>query len=168
MTVPRDEPHVTSDAEATEEAALPLDGGIIYVCQDGPRYATALALIHGSGSSSRTWGPMTRLLSASHRVIRVDLLGHGQSDKPADGDYKIPAQARRVAGALDWLGVDHVIVVGRRKRRRLGSRRGRRGWLTRRIRSNLWRLARRGVPTDGSSRVTECSGSRCGTSSTMS
>ena len=55
---------------------------------------------------------MVPLLTASHRVIRIDLLGHGRSDKPADGDYEITAQARRVAGALDRLGVEHVIVVG--------------------------------------------------------
>ena len=78
MTVPRDDPHVSSDAEATDEATLPLDGGTIYVCQDGPRDAPALVLIHGSGSSSRTWNPMVPLLTAAHRVIRIDLLGHGR------------------------------------------------------------------------------------------
>jgi pimeloyl-ACP methyl ester carboxylesterase len=112
MTVPHDEPHVKRDAEAAEEATLPLDGGNIYVRQDGPRDAPALLLIHGSGSSTRTWDPMVPLLTTSHRVIRIDLLGHGRSDKPADGDYAIPAQGRRVAAALDRLGVGHVIVVG--------------------------------------------------------
>ena len=52
------------------------------------------------------------MLTTSHRVIRIDLLGHGRSDKPADGDYEIPAQARRAAAAVDRLGVDPVIVVG--------------------------------------------------------
>ena len=36
MTVPHDEPHVKRDAEATEEATLLVDGGNIYVCQEGP------------------------------------------------------------------------------------------------------------------------------------
>lgn len=108
MTVP----HAKSDFEATEEATLPLDGGNIYVRQDGPRDAPALLLIHGSGSSTRTWDPMVPLLTASHRVIRIDLLGHGRSDKPADGDYEIPRQGRRAAAALDRLGAQHAIVVG--------------------------------------------------------
>jgi len=112
MTVPHDEPHVRSDAEATEEATFRLDGGNIYVRQDGPRDAPALLLIHGSGSSTHTWDPMVPLLTTSHRVIRIDLLGHGRSDKPADGDYAIPAQGRRAAAALDRLGVEHAIVVG--------------------------------------------------------
>jgi pimeloyl-ACP methyl ester carboxylesterase len=111
MTVPHDEPHVKSD-QATGEATLPLDGGNIYVRQDGPRDAPALLLIHGSASSTRTWDPMVPLLTTSHRVIRIDLLGHGRSDKPADGDYAIPAQGRRVAAALDRLGVRHAIVAG--------------------------------------------------------
>lgn len=112
MTLPHDEPHVKSDAEATEEATLPLDGGNIYVRQDGPRDAPMLLLIHGSGSSARTWDLMVPLLTGSHRVIRIDLLGHGRSGKPADGDYSIPAQARRVAAALDRLGAGPAIVAG--------------------------------------------------------
>ena len=111
MTVPHDEPHVKS-GQAAEEATLPLEGGSIYVCQDGPRDAPALLLIHGSGSSTRTWDPLVPLLTTSHSVIRIDLLGHGRSDKPAYGDYAIPVQGRRVAAALDRLGVRHAIVAG--------------------------------------------------------
>jgi len=91
---------------------LPLDDGDIYVCQDGPRDAPALLLIHGSGVSSRSWDALVPLLTESHRVIRIDLLGHGRSAKPADRDYAIPEQARRVGVALDRLGVPHAIVVG--------------------------------------------------------
>jgi pimeloyl-ACP methyl ester carboxylesterase len=109
MTIPPDEPHMTSNADA---GLLPLHGGEIYVRQDGPRDAPALLLIHGSGSSIRSWDLLVPLLTVSHRVIRVDLLGHGRSARPADGDYEIPAQARRVAAAVDRLGVEHVIVVG--------------------------------------------------------
>lgn len=108
MMTPHDEPQVTSDAGET----LPLDGGSVYVCQDGPRDAPALLLIHGSASSRRIWDPLVPLLATAHRVIRIDLLGHGRSDKPADGDYAIPAQARRAAAALDRLGVRHAIVAG--------------------------------------------------------
>jgi pimeloyl-ACP methyl ester carboxylesterase len=108
MTVPNNEPLTKGDTEATVAATLPVDGGNIYVRQDGPRDAPALVLIHGSGSSTHTWDPMVPLLATSHRVIRTDLLGHGRSDKPADGDYAIPAQARRVAAALDRLGVEQA------------------------------------------------------------
>lgn len=110
MTVPHDEPHANS-IQAAAEATLPLDGGI-YIRQDGPRDAPALLLIHGSGSSTRIWDPMVPLLTTSHHVIRADLLGHGRSGKPADGDYAIPAQGRRIAAAMDRLGVTRAIVTG--------------------------------------------------------
>ncbi|MCR6489078.1 alpha/beta hydrolase [Amycolatopsis sp. OK19-0408] len=84
----------------------------IHVRQDGPRDAPALLLIHGSASSSRSWDALVPLLTGAHHVIRVDLLGHGRSAKPADADYRIPAQARRIAAALDHLGVATAVVAG--------------------------------------------------------
>jgi pimeloyl-ACP methyl ester carboxylesterase len=99
-------------AEATGDSTLPLDGGNIYVRQDGPRNAPAVVLIHGLAGWTRWWDSLTPLLARSHRVIRIDLLGHGQSAKPAGPGYEIPEQGRRVGQALDRLGVQHVIVVG--------------------------------------------------------
>jgi pimeloyl-ACP methyl ester carboxylesterase len=52
------------------------------------------------------------MLARSYRVIRVDLLGHGQSAKPAGPGYAIPEQARWVREALDRLGVKRAIVAG--------------------------------------------------------
>jgi len=100
------------DAEATGNSTLPLDGGNIYVSQDGPRDAPALVLIHGLGASTRWWDRVVPTLATSYRVIRIDLLGHGRSAKPAGGGYAIPQQGRRVGQALDRLGVKHTIVVG--------------------------------------------------------
>lgn len=112
MTVSDGGSYVNGGTEATESSTLSLDESDIYVCQDGPRDAPALLLIHGSASSTRSWDPMVPLLTGSHRVIRIDLLGHGRSAKPADRSYAIPDQARRVGAALDRLGVEHAVVVG--------------------------------------------------------
>lgn len=111
MTIPDGGPHVKGDRETTE-TSLPLDDGKIYVCQDGPHDAPALPLIHGSAASTRSWDPLVPMLTRSHRVIRIDLLGCGRSAKPAGPSYEIPDQARRVGVALDRLGVKHAIVVG--------------------------------------------------------
>ena len=100
------------DADATGNQTLPLDGGNIYVRQDGPRDAPALVLLHGLGGSTRWWDRVVPMLARSYHVIRIDLLGHGRSAKPAGGGYAIPQQARRVGQALDRLGVTHAIVVG--------------------------------------------------------
>ncbi|GAB3965043.1 alpha/beta hydrolase [Actinoallomurus acanthiterrae] len=103
-------PDLNGDAAATE--ILPLDDGDICVCQDGPRDAPALLLIHGTASSTRSWDALVPLLTKSYRVIRIDLLGHGRSAKPAGGGYEVPEHGRRVGVVLDRLGVEHAIVVG--------------------------------------------------------
>lgn len=89
-----------------------LEGGELHVCQDGPRDAPALLLIHGTAASARSWDPMVPLLTGAHRVIRIDLLGCGRSAKPEGASYAVPDQARRVGAVLDRLGVEHVSVVG--------------------------------------------------------
>ena len=112
MTIPDRQLHVKGAPEAAEESTLPLDDGDIYVCQEGPRDAPVLLLIHGSASSTSSWDSLVPLLTESHRVIRVDLLGHGRSAKPAGASYETRDQARRVGEALDRLGVKHATVVG--------------------------------------------------------
>ncbi|MFI7467292.1 alpha/beta fold hydrolase [Nonomuraea sp. NPDC049646] len=102
----------SSHGDTTESTILTLDDGDLHVCQDGPRDAPALLLIHGSASSARSWDEMVPLLTGSHRVIRIDLLGHGRSAKPDDRGYTTPDQARRVGEALDLLGVRQAVVAG--------------------------------------------------------
>ena len=50
-------------------------------------------------------------LARRHRVIAVDLLGHGGSEKPSSG-YSVSSQAEVVAEALGKLGVRNAEVVG--------------------------------------------------------
>ena len=63
---------------------------------------------------------MIPLLARQHRVVAIDLLGHGGSEKPTSG-YSIANQADLVAQALAKLGVQR-----RRGRRPLARRRRRR------------------------------------------
>lgn len=108
MTNREPRPHSTAAAEVT----LTLDDGEVYVREDGARDAPALLLIHGNASSSRWWDEMVPLLTAPHRVIRIDLLGYGRPAKPADASYALADQARRAGAAMDRLGVERVIAVG--------------------------------------------------------
>lgn len=82
----------------------------MHVVHDGPWEASPLLLIHGSGASGSSWGPVVSPLAARHHVIRVDLPGHGQS--PPAPSYDVPEQAGRVAALLDEFGFGHVTVVG--------------------------------------------------------
>jgi pimeloyl-ACP methyl ester carboxylesterase len=67
-------------------------------------------LVHGLGGTSTYYEPLARRLVHSHRVIRLDLAGHGRSrlaGRPSIGGWTIEA-----TGVLDSLGVDHASVVG--------------------------------------------------------
>jgi pimeloyl-ACP methyl ester carboxylesterase len=54
---------------------------------------------------------MIPLLERRHRVVAIDLLGHGGSEKPRSG-YAIEEQGALVAEALSRLGVRGATVVG--------------------------------------------------------
>lgn len=85
-------------------------GEQMHAVHNGSRQAPPLLLIHGSGASGASWGPMVDFLAQRHRVIRVDLPGCGQS--PPAPSYAVPEQARRVAEILDDLALNHVAVAG--------------------------------------------------------
>jgi pimeloyl-ACP methyl ester carboxylesterase len=80
------------------------------VVHDGVREAPGVVLVHGSGASGGSWGPVVRVLAGEYHVVRVDLPRCGLS--PGVGSYKVTAQADRVAGVLDELGLRRVVVVG--------------------------------------------------------
>lgn len=76
----------------------------------GPEGAP-IVLLHCFGCSSQWWNPILAQLNERHRVIRIDLIGHGGSEKPQSG-YEITAQSAAVAEALNSLGVQGATVVG--------------------------------------------------------
>lgn len=82
----------------------------MHVDRDGPRDAPPLLLIHGSGASGASWGPVVPALAARHHVVRTDLPGCGRS--PRATSYDVPAQTGRVAALLDELGLRAVTVAG--------------------------------------------------------
>ena len=75
------------------------------------RRGAPIVLLHCYSCSLHWWDALAPLLAEDHRVIRIDLLGHGGSEKPPSG-YSIEDQAGLVAGALDQLGVQGAVVVG--------------------------------------------------------
>lgn len=105
--------HETKSASVTEPGGrlLKLAGGEVEAVERGPRDATPIVLIHCFSCAINWWDGMMPILDRSHRVIAIDLLGHGGSEKPTSG-YTIPNQANLVAEALSRLHVTDAMVVG--------------------------------------------------------
>jgi pimeloyl-ACP methyl ester carboxylesterase len=105
--------HETKAAEVTESNGriLHLSGADLEVVEKGPRNADPIVLIHCFTCAIDWWDRLMPLLDREHRVVAIDLLGHGGSEKPRSG-YSIPNQADLVAQALSRLGVREAEVVG--------------------------------------------------------
>jgi len=103
----------TKGAEVTEPGGriLHLRDGDMQVTEHGPRGASPIVLIHCFSCAINWWNRVMPLIDRHHRVIAVDLLGHGGSEKPASG-YTPPDQADLVAEALEKLGVRNAVVAG--------------------------------------------------------
>jgi pimeloyl-ACP methyl ester carboxylesterase len=81
-----------------------------YVESGDPAAAPAL-LLHGSGSSSRTWDRFTpRLTAAGYRTIAVDLRGHATSDRSRD--YSLASIRDDVLGLLDAFDLRATVLIG--------------------------------------------------------
>lgn len=93
---------------------LVIDGQKIFYLDNENRSAKrTILLIHGFGDSSLTWTQFSRRLRDNDfRIVVPDLLGFGQSDRPAQADYRYPAQSARLFALMQKLGVEEFHVAG--------------------------------------------------------
>ena len=84
----------------------------VHVRDSGPRDAPVVVLLHGFGSSLHTWDAWAQGLSATHRVIRLDLPGSGLSPPDPDNDYTDARSLQLLLRLLDALGVQRASWVG--------------------------------------------------------
>jgi pimeloyl-ACP methyl ester carboxylesterase len=103
----------TKDAELNVEGAeiVETSHGGVQVLDEGDPAGSPIVLIHCFTCSIEWWQKLAPLLADGHRVLSVDLLGHGGSDKPGAG-YSIEDQAGALAESLSSLGVQGATVVG--------------------------------------------------------
>src|SRR4051794_13528748 len=76
--------------------------------------ARVTVLLHGLLFSQRMHDALARSLAGrGHRVVTLDLLGHGASDRPADmWRYSMTEFGREVVALLDHLEIEAAVVMG--------------------------------------------------------
>jgi len=93
-----------------------VEGSRLYYYAAGTRGAGEPVLfLHGFPASSHLWRAVVRDLSAcapGHRLVVVDLLGFGRSDRPLDHSLSATAHALRLRILMDELRIDAACVVG--------------------------------------------------------
>jgi pimeloyl-ACP methyl ester carboxylesterase len=98
----------TSDAAGTGQYAE-VNGINLYFETHGD--GRPLILLHGGLGSGEMFGPVLPAFTDGHRVIAVDLQGHGRTadiDRPLD----VRLMADDIAALIDHLGLDRPDVVG--------------------------------------------------------
>jgi pimeloyl-ACP methyl ester carboxylesterase len=95
--------------------SFPHAGHRIAYTEHGPGdSARTTILIHGLLLSQKMHLPLARALAdRGNRVVTIDLLGHGVSDRPLDmGLYSVALFAEQVIGLLDHLEIDQAVLAG--------------------------------------------------------
>ncbi|HET8943636.1 MAG TPA: alpha/beta hydrolase [Dehalococcoidia bacterium] len=89
---------------------IKVNGETIHYVDEGK--GPAIVLIHGLGGHTYSYRTLIPDLARDHRVVALDLLGFGYSERVRDADYSHAAQARRVVGLMDALGIETASLVG--------------------------------------------------------
>ncbi len=95
------------EVRATDGTALRF-----HYVDEGPRAAAPILLLHGNPSWSYLHRKMIRdLLALGHRVLALDLMGLGRSDKPVDrADYTLASHIGWVSDWLEALALEDVTL----------------------------------------------------------
>lgn len=96
----------------SEAVDLPGSAGVrLRADVSGPTTGRPVVLLHGGGQTRHSWGSTGRLLAErGWRAYAVDMRGHGESDWPADGDYRLDAFAADVRAVGAGLAAPPVLV----------------------------------------------------------
>lgn len=91
-----------------------LDGvGGVRIAGDrrGDPQAPAVVFLHGGGQTRHSWGGAAAAVAErGFQGITIDLRGHGESDWPVDGDYRVTSFAGDVLEVLRQLPQQSVLV----------------------------------------------------------
>jgi len=89
-------------------AAFDHDGVRLHYRDEGE--GRAMVFVHGVGSTLEAWDPVLPHMPPG-RYIRIDLRGHGGSDR-APGPYSLEMMAEDVVALITHLGLENVALFG--------------------------------------------------------
>lgn len=116
-------PYTALTGRAWPEASLQLPGvqarhGLtkpprLHYVELNPAGRDPIVFLHGLGSYLKFWRHQLDVFAErGHRVIAIDHLGFGKSDKPATYPYDLVSQSEALREVLEALGVESPILVG--------------------------------------------------------
>lgn len=72
----------------------------------------AVVLCHGFTTTGAFWREQVETFSATHRLVIIDLPGHGASPRPAHRDYTMEAFVGDLERVFDALRISDAVLIG--------------------------------------------------------
>src|SRR5439155_26854134 len=91
---------------------LDLGGVRMHYLDEGPRDAEPIFCVHGNPTWSFIWRRLIADQSRERRVIAVDHVGCGLSDKPQDYSYRLEQHLANLRRLVETLDLKNVTLVG--------------------------------------------------------
>jgi haloalkane dehalogenase len=86
-------------------------GGLLHYVDEGPRDADPIVCVHGNPTWSFAFRRIVKSFSKTHRVIALDHLGCGLSDKPQEHAYTLAGHAENLTALVRALGLERITLV---------------------------------------------------------
>jgi pimeloyl-ACP methyl ester carboxylesterase len=88
-----------------------VDGLTIHSSVTGTGTST-IVFVHGWTCDASSWAAQVPAFNGSHRVVTLDLPGHGRSDSPKDGKFSMDLFARAVEAVRVEVNAEKIVLVG--------------------------------------------------------
>ncbi|MGQ5701687.1 alpha/beta fold hydrolase [Sandaracinobacteroides sp. A072] len=109
--IPADELRTRHATPASRFVAVK-PGLVVHLRDEGLRDGPPLILVHGSGASLHSWEPWVARLGGAHRLISLDLQGHGLTGPHPDSCYSLACMAETVEAVRRHLGLERMALAG--------------------------------------------------------
>jgi pimeloyl-ACP methyl ester carboxylesterase len=85
--------------------------GVVLAYDDVGSGYPPLVFVHGAACNRRFWSQQVPRFCSAHRVVTVDLRGHGESDAPSER-YTVRLFADDLASTCTQLRIESPVVIG--------------------------------------------------------
>jgi pimeloyl-ACP methyl ester carboxylesterase len=89
-----------------------ITGSVGKLAVDDGGSGPAVVFLHSLAGDSRQWAAQLEHVRKTRRAIGMDLRGHGRSEPPSDGQYRIDAQVPDLDAVVEALGLERFALVG--------------------------------------------------------
>ena len=79
---------------------------------DGGSGDSPIVFVHAFGGNTTHWAVQLEHLRKRRRAVALDLRGHGLSQPPADGDYRMESMAGDIDVVVNKIGLSKFILAG--------------------------------------------------------